>query len=75
MVLILTLWLGCETPEECAGNIEVLCDAEGCFCGDGEFTGEDCEDIPNSTDGESCEMKCCGTPESGGPASVLQGTP
>ena len=76
-LLILALLVSCQTPaERCAGNIEVYCDADGtCTCGMGEFEGEECLDIPNSTDPDSCEMLCCGEGAGiDGPPSILRGT-
>ena len=76
LFLLLMLLVSCErSRERCAGNIEVSCDADGCYCGIGEYEGESCEDIPNSTDPDACEMLCCGAGEGiGGPPSVLRGT-
>jgi hypothetical protein len=68
--------IACVDPaEQCAGNIEVSCDAEGCTCADGAFEGDPCLDEPNSTDPDACENLCCGEGEGiGGPPSVLKGT-
>lgn len=66
----------CLDPlEQCQGNIEVSCDATGCTCATGAHEGEACEDIPNSTDPETCEQLCCGAgPGVPGPPSILRGS-
>jgi hypothetical protein len=72
------LWglVGCGDPaEQCAGNIEVVCDQGGCFCATGAYEGEQCVDEPNSTDPDACENLCCGEGEGlDGPPSILKGT-
>lgn len=75
LVLLFALVACVDPAEECAGNIEVACDADGCTCATGEFEGEACLDEPNSTDPDACENLCCGEGEGlDGPPSILKGT-
>ncbi len=70
------LLAACGDPvERCQGNIEVECvSADECFCATGEFEGETCVELTNSTDPDACENLCCGAMDVYGPGSVLQGT-
>lgn len=61
MILVMTAGWGCGGSPDCAGsggNVEIVCEADGCVCGSGPNEGEACEE-------DACETFCLACEDTG----------